>query len=193
MKKIVLAAALSFGAAFGAQAADANAPVRFLAGAGLTFGGDNLVTVAFSDGSTDTLKAGGIFHLYAGGEFRVGDAVSLQGTIGYHVDDTRAANNGSVRFTRVPVDMLALYRVNDKVRLGAGVQWVNGPELKGSGVASNINAKFKNTTGAIVAGEYFFSPQIAGQLRYVSEEFEPQSGGGKVDGSHIGLMFNWYF
>lgn len=193
MKKTILAAMLALGSTFGAQAADAASPFRFLLGAGVTFGGDTLATVTFSDGRSEDIRGGGLVHLYAGGDFRVSEALSLQATIGYHVDDTSAASNGSVRFTRVPVDLLALYHVNDKFRVGGGVQLVNGPELKGSGVASNINLEFKNTTGVIVEGEYLFSPHMGAKLRYVGERFEPKSGGSKAQGDHLGLMFSYYF
>src|SRR5258706_7773589 len=154
MRKFLLGAALAIVAAGSAHAADAPSSFKFILGAGLTFGGDTLITVPFTDGSRDDIKAGGLVQLYGGGEFRLGDQVALQATLGYHVNDTRAASNGSVRFTRVPVDIVALYSVNDKVRLGGGVQFVSGPELKGSGVASNINQKFDSTTGGIVEGEY---------------------------------------
>jgi opacity protein-like surface antigen len=193
MKKVLFAAAITLGSAFSAQAADAASPFKFLLGAGLTFGGDTLITVPFTDGSREDIKAGGLVQLYGGGEFRLGDKVALQATIGYHVNDTSAASNGSVRFTRVPVDVLALYELNDKVRIGAGAQFVSGPELKGSGVASNINTKFDSTTGAIVEGEYLFTPKTGLKLRYVSEKFKRTSDGKSFDGSHVGLLFNFYF
>ena len=193
MKKILLGAALAIGTAFSAQAADAASPFKFLLGAGLTFGGDTLVTVPFTDGSTDNVKAGGLVHLYGGGEYRLSDMFALQATVGYHVSDTRAASNGSVRFTRIPVDLLALYSVTEKVRLGAGAQFVSGPELKGSGVASNVSQKYDSTTGAIVEGEYLFTQHMGLKLRYVSEKFTPEGGGTKVDGSHAGVMFSYYF
>jgi opacity protein-like surface antigen len=193
MKKILLGAALAIGTAFSAQAADAGSPFKFLLGAGLTFGGDTLITVPFSDGSTDDIKAGGLVHLYGGGEYRLSDTFALQATVGYHVNDTRAASNGSVRFTRIPVDLLALFSVTDKVRLGAGAQFVSGAELKGSGVASNISQKYDSTTGAIVEGEYLFTPHTGLKLRYVSEKFTPEGGGSKIDGSHVGVMFSYYF
>jgi opacity protein-like surface antigen len=193
MKKTILAAALAIGATFGAHAADAAAPFRFLLGAGLTFGGDTLATVTFSDGRSEDIRGGGLVHLYAGGDFRVTDVLSLQATVGYHVDDSSSASNGGVRFTRVPVDLLALYHVNDRFRLGGGAQFVSGPALKGSGVASNINLEFKNTTGAIVEGEYLFSPHMGAKLRYVAEKFEPARGGPKAKGDHLGLMFSYYF
>ena len=193
MKKVLLAAAITLGSAVSAHAADAGAPFRFLVGAGLTFGGDTLITVPFTDGSQEDIKAGGLVQFYVGGEYRLGDKVAVQATLGYHVNDTSAASNGSVRFTRVPVDLLAFYAVNDKVRLGGGAQFVSGPELKGSGVASNINSKFDSTTGGVIEGEYLFSPKTGLKLRYVSEKFKRTSDGMSFDGSHLGLMFNYYF
>ena len=193
MKKILVGAALALGAAFSAQAADAGSPFKFLLGAGLTFGGDTLITVPFTDGSSDDIKAGGLIHLYGGGEYRFSDVFALQATIGYHINDTKAASNGSVRFTRIPVDLLGLYSLTDKVRIGGGAQFVSGPELKGSGVASNVNQKFDSTTGVVVEGEYLFTPHTGLKLRYVSEKFTPEGGGEKIDGSHVGVMFSYYF
>jgi len=194
MKKILLVAALAVASAFNnADAAEAGAPARFLLGGGLTAGGDTLITVPFTDGSTDTIKAGGLVELYAGGEFRLAERLALQATVGYHVNDTRAASNGSVRFTRVPVDVLALFDASDKIRLGAGAQFVSNVKLRGSGVASNVDQSYDSTVGAIVEGEYLFTPHIGLKLRYVAEKFTPSSGGAKVDGSHVGLLFSYYF
>ncbi|HKX45042.1 MAG TPA: outer membrane beta-barrel protein [Burkholderiaceae bacterium] len=195
MKKVLLVAALAAAAAFGAQAAEPAAPssFKFLLGAGLTFGGDTLITVPFTDGSHDDIKAGGLVHLYGGGEYQFNDKFALQGTVGYHINDTRAASNGSVRFTRVPVDVLGLYSVTDKVRLGAGAQFVSGAELKGSGVADNVSQKYDSTVGAIVEGEYLFTPHLGLKLRYVAEKYKPRDGGEKIDGSYGGVLFSYYF
>ena len=190
MKKHLIGAALALGAACSAHAADGGAPFKFVLGAGLTFGGDTLANVQYTDGSTDSIKAGGLLALYGGGEFRVGDAVSVQATIGYHVDDTKAASNGSVKFSRYPVDLLAYYHLSDKFRLGGGAQFVNSPKLKGSGVASNIDISFDSTTGAIVEGEYLFTPKMGLKLRAVSEKFK--ANGISSNGNHIGVMFNFY-
>lgn len=193
MKKVFLGAALAIGTAFSAQAADATSPFKFLLGAGLTYGGDNLVTVQFTDGSTDKVRAGGLALLYGGGEYRLNDQFALQATVGYHINDSRAASNGSVKFDRVPVDLLALYSVTEKIRLGGGAQFASGVELKGSGVAGNINQKFDSTVGVIAEGEYLFTPHTGLKLRYVSEKFTPDGAGSKIDGSHVGLLFSYYF
>ena len=94
MKKIFLVAAIAIGTAFSAQAADGT-PFKLLLGIGLTGGGDTLITVPFTDGSRDDIKAGELVQLYGGGEFRLADRLALQATVGYHVNDTRAASNGS--------------------------------------------------------------------------------------------------
>lgn len=194
MKKAFLGAALTLAATFSAQAADAASPFKFLVGAGLTFGGDTLVTAQFSNGESEDIKGGGLLHFYGGAEYRLGEQVSLQATVGYHVDNTSAASNGSIRFSRIPVDLLAYYHVNPQVRIGGGVQIVNGPEIKGSGVASGLNVEFKNATGVVVEGEYFFTPKAGVKLRYVSQKLEVENGSApKADGNHLGLMLNYYF
>jgi hypothetical protein len=193
MKKILISAALALGAHLSAHAADDAAPVKFLLGGGLTFGGDKLATVGFSDGSTDNIRAGALLMLYGGAEVRLGDLVSFQATLGYHVDDTSPASNGKLRFSRMPVDLLLHFRLNEQLRLGAGMQLVHKPELKGSGDVSYINAKFDNATGAVLEGEYLFSPHVGLKLRYVSEEFELKGSNVTVDGSHVGLLLNYYF
>jgi opacity protein-like surface antigen len=192
MQKLLIGAVLGVCATFSAQAADAAAPFKFVLGAGLTFGGDTLANVTYTDGTTDSIKAGGLFALYGGGEFRVGDAVSLQATIGYHVDDTKAASNGSVKFSRYPVDLLAYYHLNDKFRLGAGAQFVNSPKLDGSGVASNINMSFESTTGVVLEGEYLFNPKMGLKVRAVTEKFKPTGSSVSTNGNHVGVMFNFY-
>ena len=193
MKKIFIGAMLAFGASLGAQAADTTAPVKFLLGGGLTFGGDTLATVQYTNGDSEDIKGGGLVMLYGGTEIRLGDAVSFQAALGYHIDDTSTASNGSVRFSRMPVDMLFHFHINERLRLGGGLQFVHNPELKGSGAAGGVNVKFDDTTGTVLEGEYLFSPHIGLRLRYVSEEFDVKGSNATADGSHFGVLLSYYF
>jgi len=193
LRRAVFGAALSLGAAFGAQADETGSPFKFVIGQGVTYGGDSLIKVPFSDGSERVFKAGGLAQFYGGGEYRLGDRIALQATVGYHLNYAKASSDGSVRFTRIPVDVLALYSLTDNIRVGGGAQLVSHPELKGSGLASNVSQKYDSTVGAIVEGEYLFTPHIGLKLRYVSEKFKPSNGGPSVDGSHTGLLFSYYF
>ena len=192
MKNLLIGAALTLGAAISAQAADAAVPFKFVLGAGLTSGGDTLATLVYTDGSSDSVKGGNLATFYLGGEFRVGTAVSVQATIGYHTDRTKDAENGSVQFNRTPVDLLAYYHLNDKVRLGGGAQFVSSSRLKGSGAASSIDVPFDSTIGGVIEGEYLFSPHMGIKLRSVTEKFNLSGGGGSASGNHIGVLFNFY-
>ena len=193
MKKSLIGAALALGAACSAHAADAAPQVRFLAGLGIAGGGDTLVTVPFTDGSRQDVTAGGGGILYVGGEYRGSDVFSVEATIGIHFRTTQAATNGSVTFYRYPLDVLAHYHLNDKVRVGAGAQFALGPKLDGSGVASNIDQSYKTAVGAIVEGEYLFTPHTGLKLRYVSEKFKPNNSNQSVSGNHVGLLFSYYY
>jgi hypothetical protein len=175
-----------------AQTPDARA-VRPLIGMGVTFGGDKLYTADFTDGSSDTVHAGGIFTLYGGLEFRATDALAVQATIGYHADSTRSASNGSIRFARYPVNLLALYSLNDRVRLGGGVEFVNSPKLSGRGVVGDFDVNYKDSAGLVLEGEYLFTPRFGMKARAAAHKFELEGGSEKVDGNYFGLMLNYYF
>jgi hypothetical protein len=193
MKSVAIGALLAtLALAASAQGQDTR-PVRALVGMGLTFGGDKLATVGFTDGSSESIRSGGLFTLYAGAEFRASDVLAIQATFGYHADSTSAASNGSLRFSRYPLDLLALYSVNDKVRLGGGVEFVNNPKVAGSGDLRNVNVGFKNSTGLVLEGEYLFTPRFGAKARVAAHEFESKATGEKVDGNYFGLMLNYYF
>jgi hypothetical protein len=170
-----------------------NRAVRPLVGIGFTFGGDKLVTADFTDGTSDTIHAGGLIAVYGGLEFRATDVLAIQATAGYHVDNTRAATNGSLRFSRYPVDVLALFSLNDKVRLGGGVEFVNNPKLVGRGAVGSFNVEFKNSAGLVLEGEYLFTRNFGMKARAASHTFKVEGSSEEVNGSYGGLMLNYYF
>lgn len=194
MKSILTGAALAALALTSAHAQSQNGPaVRPLLGGGLTFGGDKLYTVEFRDGSSDTIRAGGLFMIYGGVEFRATDALAVQATVGYHADSTRAASNGSLRFARYPVDVLALFSVSDKVRLGGGVEFVNSPKVSGRGDIGDFTVRFDNATGVVLEGEYLFTRNFGMKARAASIKYKADGASDKIDGSYGGLMLNYYF
>ena len=89
---------------------------RPLLGATITGGGETLATVLYTDGSTQEVRSGGLVHLFAGIEYQ-GAGFAVQANVGHHVDDT-SGRNGSVKFARVPVELLGFWRVSDSIRLG---------------------------------------------------------------------------
>ena len=188
MKKHLILAATLTCAALGAQAQERT--VRGVLGMGLTGGGDTLATVVYTDGSTDNIKSGGLLHVFGGAEFRLGPQATMQATIGYHVDETNGNSDGSLRFSRYPLELLAHYHVTPAFKLGGGARFVNNAKIDSRGVLSGARVDFDSTVGAVFEGEWMVTPAIGLKLRYVSERYE--AGGVSVDANHGGFYFSWY-
>jgi len=199
MKTFALACSLALASLGAAQAQTfvqvqdlASRPLRFVAGAGLTYGGEKIVTVNFTDGDQVDIDGGGSVTLYLGLDYRLSAQWSLQGTVGYHVDNA-TGSDGDVRFERVPLELLGYYHVNDKVRVGGGLRYVTGTALRTSGAADIGDYKFKDSTSPVAEIEYQYSPQVGFKLRYVNDNFTARDVGGTVRGDHVGALVNFYF
>lgn len=168
-----------------------NTAMHFMAGVGVSAGGDDLATAKYTNGNSANIKAGSGVYLTAGANYRFAPQFSLQGTVNFHVDDTNA-NNGSIKFQRFPVELLAYYHFSEQWRVGAGVRYVSSAKLSSSGVVSGININFDNTTSGVIEGEYFVNPKMGMKLRYVNEKYNA-AGYREVKASHVGISGNYYF
>ncbi|MEN9868548.1 MAG: hypothetical protein RL748_4138 [Pseudomonadota bacterium] len=195
MKKILLAVALPVVMISCAQAQEkvAAQPVRFLLGTGLTFGGDKLATAYYTNNTSATINAGSGLQLWGGVDYRINPQFSLQGTVGYHTHFTPEASNGDASFSRIPVELLAYYHLNENWRLGGGVRFVSSAKLNGKGAASGLNQKFDDVTGAILEAEYLYGANLGFKVRFVKEEYKATGFNTKFSGDHLGLMMNYYF
>lgn len=196
MKKTVFALAALFATMGMAQAqstpaAPERAPLRFLAGLGVSAGGDDLATASYTNGSSQDIKAGGGVYFTTGMDYRLSPEFSVQGTINFHVDDTNA-KNGSIKFQRFPVEVLGYYHATPQFRIGGGLRYTMSPKLSSSGAAAGLNIGFDNTTSSVVEGEYFFSPNFGMKVRYVNETFKAH-GYRDVKANHVGISGNFYF
>lgn len=95
----------------------ASATDVFLQG-GLHFGGDTLVTAVFTDGSSESLKAGGLLSGALGIETDISESVYMKLSAGLKFD-TILAENTDVFFERYPLEALFFYR-NENIHIGAG-------------------------------------------------------------------------
>jgi hypothetical protein len=108
--------------------------------------------------------------------------------VGYHVDDTSAASNGSVKFSRLPIELLGFWQVADNWRFGGGFRKAGSAKLTGSGAAASVGrSTFSSKGGLVLQGETFFGTNQAtsAYLRYVTEDYELR--GVSVSGNHLGL------
>lgn len=193
---LVLALALAIATLNPAMAQDAPAAsqLRFLLGAGLTAGGDRLLT-AENQGRIDTdIRAGRSLAVNAGGDYRVNSNVSLQATVGYHVANTSFFSFlGEASFHRYPLEVLAYYNTGPQWRVGGGLRYLINPRLESNGVFGEESESFDNSVGGVIEAEYLLRSRVGIKLRYVHETIKAKELLGKVDGSHVGLFVNYYF
>jgi hypothetical protein len=115
----------------------------------------------------------------------------MRSSLGYHVESTNA-NNGSVTFSRWPLEVIGLWSASEKVRLGAGVRKATSAKLEGSGAAASLgNYSLDSKVGLVLEAEYLLTPHAGITLRTVNEKYTYQ--GSNIDGSHVALGLNWYF
>ncbi|MDO9235525.1 MAG: hypothetical protein Q7U28_05740 [Aquabacterium sp.] len=200
LKKISLAVLLTCGLV-GAQATESTPPSAGFApfvGFGLTYGGDQIgQEIRYTDGTTSSIHGGGLVAMMAGIEYQtMNSPLSVQLSIGYHVDDTLNAKNGSVRFSRTPIEALAHWRMSDSWRLGGGLRKAVGAQTRSSGLGSGYVAdqNYTASTGLVLEAEMFFSPTVSMKMRAVSEKYTPETGAKQeLDGSHLGVIGVYYF
>lgn len=185
--------ALAFAVALAGHTLPAAADVQGIFKLGYDFGGDEMVTVPFTDGSTKTIKANEGFYLGGGVAFLDRDRTwELDLTLAYKFKLINASN-GDVTWSTVPFEALVFYRF-DHVRLGGGVAYHISPRLEGTGVASALDIKFKDALGGIAQVDWLITENVALGLRYTFLEYEakaPFTGTAKSDGA--GVTFSWNF
>src|SRR6266699_4301394 len=171
----VLALILAVGVPLASLAADVRPVVRI----GFDFGGDKLAGATFTNGSTDTIKAGELIYL-GGGLSVITDSkdIEVEVTLSYKNDNINASN-GKIDWTRYPLDALVFYRM-PKFRLGGGLTYHLGPKLSGSGAASNINGNFDDSLGFLLEGDYLITQKVNVGLRYTNIKYK--IGGSSIDG-----------
>ena len=164
---------------------------------GLDSGGDDLITVVYSGGETADIKAGQLFT-FAGGIMYHPEATNyaVEATIGYKFDKANATN-GTVEFTRMPIDLIASYR-NENHRIGAGLTYHLSPELtcEISAICSG-NVNFSDAQGFVIQYGYEFETLTGSILdigvRYTSIDYEMEGISGEVDGSAPGIFVSFAF
>jgi hypothetical protein len=192
-KTLLASAALALAVAMPSHAAEGLRPVL---GLDLTGGGESLISVEYNGGTRREISSGGLMHVFGGLEYtEPGAAWTIQATVGYHFDRA-SASNGSVSFSRVPVEVLGFWNANDHWRFGGGLRKATSSRFDVSGVLNDYATDFNMRTslGFVLQAEYQFGQHGSVFLRYVDEKYKSNHlVGGEVDGSHGGLGFAWRF
>lgn len=183
----------------GAWAQQAGGTLKPFVGMGLTFGGEDLATAEYTNGSTYTVTTGGLVDFRAGLEYRlINSPWALQAVLGYHTDSSNATN-GKFQFSRIPVELIAMADMSDLWRIGFGIRKASSAKVSTSGdaVGQTVfgrSTTFESNVGVLFQAEYRVTPQFGLQARYVSERYQIKfSQPVEVDGSHAGIFGVLYF
>lgn len=147
-------------------------------GFGLAYGGDKLATITFTDESDEDLLAGAGYTMAIGVVKNFEDSpLAIQGTVGYFVDET-SARNSRARFSRYPIEVLAVYRDGNH-RFGGGLTHHLSPTLNMDNLGEKFD--FDSATGFVMEYGYrYFS------VRYTRLSYS--IGNSDIDGSGIGIF-----
>lgn len=166
------------------------ADVRPVAKAGFDFGGDNLVTAQFTNGSSDSIKANELLYLGVGASVITDSKdIEVEVTLSYKFKNI-SATNGDIKWTRYPLEALVFYRF-PKYRLGGGLTYHLSPKVSGSGIASNINGNFDDSIGLVLQADYLITQKLSVGGRYTSLKYKV--GGASFDSSGVGVTFGMRF
>lgn len=156
---------------------------HFTFDAGFTGGGDKLVDVTFSDGSTQSLYAGNSGYLDFGVLQDFGDPHwSLKGTLGYAYTGINASN-ATISFSHIPLEVTGIYNLG-RSHFGFGLRYDVNPRLDLDGLGPNGN--FDNALGWLVEYRWWLFGVRYTNIMYRS----PQ---GDVNGNSLGIFFNYSF
>lgn len=165
---------------------------------GMDFGGDTLAEVTYTNGSKSTIKAGNGLIFSGGYVFNLSESQSylssIQAIVGLKYSTIQEATNADVTWTRWPLEILYNYHfLPINLRTSAGLAYVIGNSLEGSGVASVISQSFKPALGYVLQVEYMWGQVMGLGARYMIINFESDKYAYKANANAIGINFSFYF
>jgi hypothetical protein len=159
---------------------------KFLLEGGVEYGGDKLLEVLFTNGSTQTIRAGQGGYIALGGQLEFGKIKNLmfRATIGIKYNTT-AADNANIRLTRIPINGLVYWKINQGFRLGAGISTHQSIRFRGDGFFPDAN--LKSNLGTRLEFGYKWVAITYTAIRYKGEF------GQSVSASSIGAAISFAF
>jgi hypothetical protein len=159
-------------------------------------GSDTLLTLHYSDGSDQTIKAGnGVALALGGGAMFFDDQphrLETQLTIGVKYSTMEPTSNASLDFVRVPIELLAFYRNEDwHFRVGGGPGFYVSNTLSGGGTLL-VNADFKPAVAGIFEADFVWNAFFAG-LRYTLLNLHTTVGHASASANSLGLALGYFF
>ena len=165
-------------------------------GADFNAGADTLLTLHYSDGTEQAIKAGNGLLIAAGAGALFFDQqphrLETQLTLGIKYSSMQPTSNANLDFIRVPVELLAFYRNEDwHFRVGGGGAWYAFNSLSGSGALGG-SAHFEPALGAIAQADFVWGAFSLG-LRYTLLRLHERDADASASANSIGLSLGYFY
>ncbi|HEX4910681.1 MAG TPA: hypothetical protein VFV64_07965 [Permianibacter sp.] len=142
------------------------------------------------DSETESVSLGGGIYFAFGGFQQLTNNWGLQYTFGYKVDDVTATEQ-QVKFSRYPVNLLAVYQLGESIQIAGGVTREFSPDLNLNDVGGE-NLAAEDATGAVAQIGYLAGPSGGIFLRHTRIEYDfggPEMGRGNNTSLHIAFWW----
>jgi hypothetical protein len=166
------------------------------------FGGEELASVQYSDGSNSDLSTGTYFFLGVGGIYspwRSGNmGIDLELLAGWASWSTGPENTEDrIQLSRFPLEALAYYRhtlsdVKDHemlIRVGGGVSYHLIGGISGSGSLEDIELDLDNALGGVGEAAFIWTALAAG-VRYSPMTYRVSETGEKLGATSVGVFLS---
>ncbi|MCP3924795.1 MAG: hypothetical protein GY714_19635 [Desulfobacterales bacterium] len=162
---------------------------------GIATGGDQLVGLTYSDGTTEDIDGGDGDYLNVGFFVKPFSDRNFETQITAGFKEHKSeATNGTVKWSRYTVDLIQFYRF-ENFRIGFGGTYHFDPKVKGTGVASSLNETAADTFGLVSEIDWFLGKREICEVflgfKYTNIDYE--FNGRKFSGDSIGAHFGIYF
>lgn len=159
---------------------------KFLAEAGLHYGGEEIAIIEFEDGDEQEMLAGQGLTIALGGEFSLPSFryALLRTTIGFKYSTT-AADNANIMFLRYPLNVMVYAAPNTDIRIGIGTTKHLNATLKGDDFFPDVD--FESSLGTRLEIGYKWAALVFNSLTF-TDDF-----GFEYDGGSIGITFSGKF
>ncbi len=148
-----------------AQESEKPVVANFLVEGGIEFGGDVVLTVTFTNGEDQTMRAGQGGYLAVGGNFEFPNVKHLmvRSTVGFKYVTT-AADDANIRLTRLPITLVPYLKIKEDFRVGVGVSTHQLIRFNGDGFVEDV--QFSGSLGPRVEVGYKGIALTYTSLRY---------------------------
>jgi hypothetical protein len=176
--------------------AGAQGKVRGMMRLGGDYGGDKVLELEYTDGSSPDVQAGGGILFSGGAAMQLlsfaDQALDVQASVGVKYRTIPEASNQSLTWMRFPVEGLLMYRAPMGLRAGGGVSMHFGNRIEAEGAAVDGKIEFKTTPGYVVQTGYGRGPWAI-DLRYTLMKYEMAGVAEKVNANSLGAGLSWSF